>query len=65
MWWTVGVALGAPVYMPLMTTDEVRAALDAGVTTVLVPTGGIEANGPFLTDSSGTRRTSLAGVYEG
>jgi len=40
--------LPAGVEMQDMTWVEVRAALDAGYTTVLVPTGGIEQNGPHM-----------------
>ncbi len=36
------------VYLPELTWMEVRDARDAGATTVLVPTGGIEQNGPYL-----------------
>jgi len=36
------------VYLPEMTTNEVRDALAGGWTTVIIPTGGIEDNGPFL-----------------
>ncbi|MGP0090639.1 MAG: creatininase family protein [Xanthobacteraceae bacterium] len=34
--------------MPDMTWIEVRSALDRGYTTVIVPTGGIEQNGPHM-----------------
>jgi creatinine amidohydrolase len=40
--------LPASVEMQDMTWVEVRTALDAGYTTVLVPTGGIEQNGPHM-----------------
>jgi sterol desaturase/sphingolipid hydroxylase (fatty acid hydroxylase superfamily)/creatinine amidohydrolase/Fe(II)-dependent formamide hydrolase-like protein len=36
------------VYLPDLTWMEVRDARDAGARTVIVPTGGIEQNGPFL-----------------
>src|ERR1700674_2794767 len=36
------------LYMPEMTWIEVRSALDRGYTTVIVPTGGIEQNGPHM-----------------
>jgi len=36
------------VFLEEMTSLEVRDALKAGKTTVLVPTGGIEENGPYL-----------------
>lgn len=37
-----------PVFLEEMTWLEVRDALRAGKTTVLVPTGGVEPNGPYL-----------------
>jgi creatinine amidohydrolase len=40
--------LPAGVGMQDMTWVEVRSALDAGYTSVLVPTGGIEQNGPHM-----------------
>jgi creatinine amidohydrolase len=40
--------LPAGVEMQDMTWVEVRSALDAGYTSVLVPTGGIEQNGPHM-----------------
>jgi creatinine amidohydrolase len=36
------------LYMADMTWIEVRSALDRGYTTVIVPTGGIEENGPHM-----------------
>lgn len=36
------------IYLPDMTWMEVRDAMAAGKGTILVPTGGIEQNGPFL-----------------
>src|SRR4051812_10154976 len=36
------------VFVEEMTWMEVRDALKAGKTTVLVPTGGVEQNGPYL-----------------
>ncbi|MEZ4316463.1 MAG: creatininase family protein [Myxococcota bacterium] len=36
------------VYLPDLTWMEVRDRLEGGATTVLVPTGGIEQNGPYL-----------------
>ncbi len=41
-------SLPADVEMKDMTWVEVRSALDAGYTTVVVPTGGIEQNGPHM-----------------
>jgi creatinine amidohydrolase/Fe(II)-dependent formamide hydrolase-like protein len=51
-----GAATGAPrpiaardtVFIEEMTWMEVRDALRAGATTVLVPTGGVEQSGPYL-----------------
>jgi len=40
--------LPAGVEMKDMTWVEVRSAIDAGYTTVIVPTGGIEQNGPHM-----------------
>jgi creatinine amidohydrolase len=40
--------LPAGVELQDMTWVEVRAALDAGYTTALVPTGGVEQNGPHM-----------------
>jgi creatinine amidohydrolase len=40
--------LPAGVEMKDLTWVEVRSALDAGYTTVIVPTGGIEQNGPHM-----------------
>ena len=36
------------VFLEEMTWTEVRDALDSGKTTVLVPTGGVEQNGPYV-----------------
>src|SRR5262245_66180082 len=36
------------VFVEDMTWMEVRDALKAGKTTIIVPTGGIEQNGPYL-----------------
>jgi creatinine amidohydrolase len=36
------------LYLPEMTWIEVRGALERGYTTVVVPTGGIEQNGPHM-----------------
>src|SRR4030095_899689 len=36
------------VFLEEMTWMEVRDALEDGKTTVLVPTGGVEQNGPYL-----------------
>ncbi len=44
----LSATLPAGVEMKDMTWVEVRSALDAGYTTVIVPTGGIEQNGPHM-----------------
>lgn len=38
-----------PIQMRLMTWVDIAAAIEGGVTTVIVPTGGIEQNGPHMT----------------
>ncbi|HEU5048367.1 MAG TPA: creatininase family protein [Rickettsiales bacterium] len=42
-------ATAAPVWMQDMTWQEIDKAIKSGKTTVIVPTGGIEQNGPHLT----------------
>ena len=37
-----------PVFIEEMTWTEVRAAIDAGATTVVLPTAGTEQNGPHM-----------------
>jgi creatinine amidohydrolase len=44
----LSASLPADVEMKDMTWIEVRSAIDAGYTTVIVPTGGIEQNGPHM-----------------
>lgn len=44
----LSASLPADVAMKDMTWVEVRSAIDAGYTTVIVPTGGIEQNGPHM-----------------
>jgi len=39
----------APVFIEDLTSPELRRAIDAGRTTVLVPIGGTEQNGPHMT----------------
>lgn len=39
---------GQPVMMERMTFEEVQVRLDGGATTVLIPTGGTEQNGPHM-----------------
>ena len=36
------------VFTEEMTWEEVRDALKAGKTTVIIPTGGVEQNGPYV-----------------
>src|ERR1700733_855901 len=38
----------ATVFSEEMTWEEVRDALKAGKTTILIPTGGVEQNGPYV-----------------
>ena len=44
---TLGLAQES-VYLEELTWTEVRAAIDAGHTTVIIPTGGTEQNGPHM-----------------
>lgn len=41
-------AAAAEVEIERMTSPEVRAAIEAGKTTILIPTGGTEQNGPHM-----------------
>lgn len=50
------------VWIEDLTWMEVRDALKAGKTTVIVPTGGVEQNGPYLT--TGKHNVILRGVGE-
>src|SRR5215467_5988453 len=45
-----GAVAQAPdtVFIERMTWPEVRAAIDSGKTTIIVPTGGTEQNGPHM-----------------
>ena len=45
---TTSEAQPAPLLMRNMTWLDVKAAIDHGATTVIVPTGGIEQNGPHM-----------------
>ncbi len=45
--WEWEQATGAP-YIERMTWTEIRDAIDGGATTVIVPTGGTEQNGPHM-----------------
>ena len=36
------------VFLEDLTTNEVRAAIDGGTTTIIIPTAGIEQNGPHM-----------------
>lgn len=44
----VQAAAGSSVYLEELTTQEVSAALQAGTTTVIIPVGGTEQNGPHM-----------------
>ncbi len=47
---TVQAASAAPqVYVEAMTSPEVRDAVKAGTTTIIIPIGGTEQNGPHMT----------------
>ena len=51
---TTAVALGptsnaARIYLESMTSPEVRDAIKAGTTTIIIPIGGTEQNGPHMT----------------
>jgi creatinine amidohydrolase/Fe(II)-dependent formamide hydrolase-like protein len=50
------------VFLEEMTWMEIRDALRAGKTTVLVPTGGVEQNGPYL--ATGKHNYILRGTTE-
>jgi creatinine amidohydrolase/Fe(II)-dependent formamide hydrolase-like protein len=50
------------IFLEEMTWMEVRDALKAGKTTVLVPTGGVEQNGPYL--ATGKHNYILRGTTE-
>lgn len=51
------------VWLEDLTWMEIRDALAAGTTTVIIPTGGIEQNGPYL--AMGKHNTILTGACEG
>ena len=44
----LGTAEGQSVWLEELTSDEIKAAVAGGATTLLVGTGGIEQNGPYL-----------------
>src|ERR671924_1449954 len=50
------------VFIEEMTWLEVRDAMKAGKTTVIVPTGGVEQNGPYL--ATGKHNYILRGTAE-
>src|SRR4029450_5691131 len=50
------------VFLEELTWMEVRDALQAGKTTVLVPTGGVEQNGPYL--ATGKQNYALRATTE-
>lgn len=41
-------ALGAPLMLEEMTSTELRARIDAGATTAIIPIGGTEQSGPYI-----------------
>jgi creatinine amidohydrolase len=52
----------ASVYLEQLTTTEVQAALRAGTTTIILPVGGTEQNGPHMAlGKHNARATLLAG----
>ena len=51
------------VWIEELTWMEVRDAIAAGMTTVIIPTGGIEQNGPYL--ATGKHNYVLQGACEG
>lgn len=56
----------ASVYIEELTTQEVSAALRSGKTTVLIPIGGTEQNGPHMAiGKHNTRAKALAGKIAG
>jgi creatinine amidohydrolase/Fe(II)-dependent formamide hydrolase-like protein len=54
------IAASTSVWLEELTWMEVRDRVAAGTTTVIIPTGGIEANGPFL--STGKHNVILEGL---
>lgn len=48
MGWSPAALAATPVFIEEMTSFELRAAVAAGTTTVLVPIGGTEQNGPHM-----------------
>jgi creatinine amidohydrolase/Fe(II)-dependent formamide hydrolase-like protein len=56
-------AQGPSVYLEDLTSPELRERIDAGTTTVLVPVGGTEQNGPHMVlGKHNTRARVLAGL---
>ena len=48
--WTTASALAAPVVLlESLTSPELAARVAQGATTILVPIGGTEQNGPYMT----------------
>lgn len=54
------IAAGQSPWLEELTSLEVRDAIATGTTTVIIPTGGIEENGPFL--STGKHNVILEGA---
>ena len=48
MRFTVSAQVPETVFLEELTWTEVREALAAGTTTVIIPTGGTEQNGPHM-----------------
>ena len=54
------IAAGTSLWLEELTTLEIRDRIAAGATTVIIPTGGIEENGPYL--STGKHNLILDGL---
>lgn len=57
--WLSWPALAASVYLEELTSPEVRERVAAGTTTILIPIGGTEQNGPYLVLGKHNRRAQL------
>src|SRR3954469_5333305 len=63
---SVATAYAAPVDIEQMTSPELKARIAAGATTVLVPIGGTEQNGPHMVlGKHNVRAHVLAGEIAG
>lgn len=54
------IAAGASLWLEELTTLEIRDRIAAGATTVIIPTGGIEENGPYI--ATGKHNLILEGL---